>query len=127
MSRNPCLDIALRELGAAGIRNITQGYGSKHLQLRWRVNGHPERMYSMALTPSDVRAPYNVRSDIRRLLRDDGIIIDAPKSAVAPAPKLSQRLAALEGRVAILERENRELRASVVGQVSSENFSACAT
>jgi len=118
MSRNPCLDAALRELAAAGIRDVIQSHGSKHLQLRWSVNGHAERMYSMAITPSDVNAPHNVRATIRRMLREDGIMVDQPKSTAVPAPKPSHRLAALEGRVANLERENRELKASIAELIS---------
>ena len=110
MSRNPCLDAALREFAVAGIRDVTQAHGSKHLQLRWQVNGHPPRMYSFALTPSDVNAPLNVRATIRRMLREDGIQVDQPKSAAAPAPKLHHRIASLEGRVTDLEREQRELK-----------------
>jgi hypothetical protein len=113
MSRNPCLDAALRTLDDAGVRNVTQAHGGKHLQLRWQVNGHPQRMYSFALTPSDINAPHNVRATIRRMLREDGIQVDQPKSTAAPAPKPSHRLAALEGRVSNLERENRELKALI--------------
>ena len=38
--RNPCLEIALRELEAVGIRDVEQVRGGKHWQLRWQVNGH---------------------------------------------------------------------------------------
>lgn len=84
--RNPCLEAALRELEAAGVRNVERAYGSKHLQLRWAINGHPRRMYSMPVTPSDVRAAANTRTGIRRLLRMDGAI-------AAPAPRKAVRAA----------------------------------
>ena len=41
----------------------------KHLQLRRRANGN-ERMYSLPVTPSDIRS-INTRAAIRRLLRED--------------------------------------------------------
>jgi hypothetical protein len=40
--RNPCLEVALRELEAVGIRDVEQVRGGKHLQLRWQVNGLPK-------------------------------------------------------------------------------------
>ena len=36
--RNPCLKAALKELDAAGIRQVEQVNGGKHLQLRWQTN-----------------------------------------------------------------------------------------
>ena len=45
--RNPCLEIALRELEAVGIRDVEQVRGGKHWQLRWRVNEHELRVYSL--------------------------------------------------------------------------------
>ena len=99
--KNECLAAALRELAAAGVRDVQQSYGSKHLQLRWSANGHGMRMYSLALTPSDCRADRNVRADIRRMLRDDGLLpISSPKPS--PPPK-SDRISKLEARVAALE------------------------
>jgi hypothetical protein len=113
VSRNPCLDAALRELAAAGIRDVIQSHGGKHLQLRWTVNGHSERMYSMALTPSDVRAPQNVRAAIRRMLREDGILIEPLKANVPAPPKASHRIASLEGRVAALEQKLKALQSEL--------------
>ena len=72
--RNPCLQVALRELDAAGIRDVTQVRGGKHWQLHWRVNGHGLRIYSLPGSPSDWRAPHNTRADIRRMLREDGLL-----------------------------------------------------
>ena len=33
MKRNECLDAALNELGAAGIRDVEKSFGGKHLQI----------------------------------------------------------------------------------------------
>lgn len=100
--KNECLEIALRELEAVGVRDIEQAHGSKHLQLRWRVNGRDTRVYTLPCTPSDIRSSHNVRADIRRLLREDGVQMTAPKSTIV---KLPDRFTLLERRVAALERD----------------------
>ena len=33
--KNPCLETALRELREAGISDVQQSFGGKHVQLRW--------------------------------------------------------------------------------------------
>ena len=103
--RNPCLEIALRELEAVGIRDVEQVRGGKHWQLRWRVNGHGLRVYSLPGTPSDWRSSHNVRAEIRRMLREDGLLAAPERPEPAPtsaAPKID-RVAELERRVAALE------------------------
>jgi hypothetical protein len=106
--KNPCLDAALRELADAGIRDVQRSFGGKHLQLRWRANGHGMRMYTLALTPSDWRGPRNVAADIRRMLREDGMLIAAPPKPSPPSPKPPDRISELEARVAALESALRE-------------------
>jgi hypothetical protein len=112
--KNYCLEAALQELGRHGIRDVTKSFGSKHLQIRWSVNGHPERMYSMAVSPSDTNAIHAVRAAIRRMLREDGIMADQPKSPVS-VPKPSHRIASLESRVATLEKKIETLFAKPLG------------
>jgi hypothetical protein len=96
------LEAALKELSLAGIRDVTQSFGSKHLQLRWQVNGSGMRLYSMAGTPSDVRAAANVRSDIRKILREDGMLLPAERRT--PAPRPPDRITILERRIVDLEQ-----------------------
>jgi hypothetical protein len=72
--RNACLDAALAELDAVGIRDYQLARGGKHLQLRWTVAGHILRMLTIPLTPSDWRSAQNTRSDLRKLLRQDGLL-----------------------------------------------------
>src|SRR5215813_11322045 len=72
--RNACLDAALAELDAVGIRDYQVARGGKHLQLRWSVAGHALRVLTLPLTPSDWRSPQNTRSDLRKLLRQDGLL-----------------------------------------------------
>ena len=64
--RNACLDAALAELDAVGIRDYQLVRGGKHLQLRWTVAGHTLRMLTIPLTASDWRSPANTRSDLRK-------------------------------------------------------------
>ena len=89
--KNPCLAVALRELEAAGVRGVEQAHGGKHLQLRWRVNGHDMRIYSMPCTPSDFRSPRNVRADIRRLLREDGVLCNAGAGSITAGTEAGPR------------------------------------
>jgi hypothetical protein len=71
--RNPCLDTALTELDAVGIRDYQLARGGKHLQLRWAFNGQL-RMLTIPITPSDWRSRHNTRSDLRKMLRADGLL-----------------------------------------------------
>jgi len=73
MRRNHDLDAALAELDAVGIRAYDIAQGGKHLQLRWCVRGQV-RMLTVSSTPSDQRSPRNTRSEIRKLLRFDGLL-----------------------------------------------------
>ena len=90
--RNACLDAALAELDAVGIRNYQLARGSKHLQVRWTVAG-VLRMMTIPGSPSDWRSPQNTRRDMRRLLREDGLIEIRPNGqhAAVPDPNLWQR------------------------------------
>jgi hypothetical protein len=94
--RNPCLEIALRELEAVGIRDVEQVRGGKHWQLR---------VYSLPGTPSDWRSSHNVRAEVRRMLREDGLLVttERPESAPSSAAPKIDRVAELERRVAALE------------------------
>jgi hypothetical protein len=104
--RNECLDAAIDELNAAGIRDVTRSYGSKHLQLCWQSPTGTPRMLSISITPSDHFAPQKVRADVRRLLRADGMLVDR-----APAkPRPLDRMSRLEQRVAAVELELAALR-----------------
>jgi hypothetical protein len=77
--RNPCLDAALAELEAVGVRDYQLARGGKHLQLRWSVAGQL-RMLVVPVTPGDHRADRNTRAEVRRLLRHDGLLDDTPRA-----------------------------------------------
>jgi hypothetical protein len=97
---NPCLQVALHELSLAGVRDVERAYGSKHLQLRWRINGIT-RVCTLPITPSDVRSPNNTRAQVRQLLKEDGLL---PTERKPPAPRPESRVVLLERRVAALEQ-----------------------
>lgn len=99
--RNPCLEIALRELEAVGIRDVEQVRGGKHWQLRWQVNEHGLRVYTIPGTPGDWRSPHNVRAEIRRMLREDGLlgVPGRPEDPPPASPPNLDRLAARERRL----------------------------
>ena len=106
--KNTCLEAALRELELAGIRDIEQVHGGKHLQLRWSVNGHGQRTYTMPATPGDtVHGPRNTRAGIRRILREDGVI---QQIKIHPPSKPPDRMAMMEQRMTALELVVAELQ-----------------
>ena len=102
--RNPCLDAALAELDAVGIRDYQLARGAKHLQVRWTVAG-VLRMMTIPGSPSDWRSPQNTRRDMRRLLREDGLIEIKPAHA-APDPDPDLWRQQLENLIQQLNRVN---------------------
>jgi hypothetical protein len=103
VKNNECLDAALAALEEAGVRDVVVVPGGKHPQLQWRVNGRGLRAYSLPGTSSDRRAPRNVRADVRRILRQDGLI-EVPTPKPTPSSRKVDRVTALERRVSELER-----------------------
>jgi hypothetical protein len=72
-------------------------------------------MYTMPVTPSDHRAAANTRADIRKMLREDGFLIDREPAKPKPLDRmgrLEQRLAAVELELAAMrdDRGNRNRR-----------------
>jgi hypothetical protein len=84
MRRNPELDAGLATLAEAGIRDVTVARGAKHLQLRWLFNNQP-RMMTVSCSPSDWRGSRNLRTEIRRQVRLDGLLPEVNGSASAPS------------------------------------------
>jgi hypothetical protein len=102
MNSNPCLTLALEELAEAGVRTPVIANGGKHVQLRWTTPRGERRCFAVSGTPSDWRSPQNTRRDLRRILRDDGMI-EATSPKASPPRQLS-RIELLERRVGELER-----------------------
>jgi hypothetical protein len=102
--RNEVLAIVLHELAKAGIRHPVIAKGGKHIQVRWSTtNGL--RTYVVGSSPSDHRAGHNARSEVRRLLRGDGLL-PAEESTTSPLKQQAAwkiELERLERRIARLE------------------------
>lgn len=105
--KNPCLEVAMNELAKVGIRDVTHSFGGKHQQIRFRVNGAAECMYVLPSTPSDFRSAANVRADIRRILKEDGMLTTTERRP--PAPRPPDRVTLLERRIVALEQRNAML------------------
>jgi hypothetical protein len=101
--RNRCIEVALAELEAVGIRDVVVAHGSKHPQLRFKINGGPLHIFTVPSTPSDRRSPANTRRDLRKLLREAGVL-PPPESKRSPPAKTPDRITLLEQRVTALEQ-----------------------
>jgi hypothetical protein len=120
--KNPCLEAALQELDAAGIRDVKRAYGGKHLQLRWQVNGE-RRMISMPATPSDLRSAANTRAQIRQKLRADRLLVEPssrpekirPPSVQEQLRQLGVEIWNLRERIVKLETGDRECGRGALG------------
>jgi hypothetical protein len=97
------LSLALKELAAAGVRHPEVARGSKHLQLRWFTPRGERRVITIPGTPSDWRSPQNTVRDLRRILREDGML-EETGTPRTPPPRQPSRLELLERRVAEVER-----------------------
>lgn len=86
MISNECIEAACEELRAVGIEPTVRHSG-KHAAIVWSASG-VERVFHTALTPSDYRAPLNVRSDVRRILRNDGLLVEESPASVGDRPRL---------------------------------------
>jgi hypothetical protein len=66
------LDMAIAELRRVGIKPV-EDRSRKHVRITWKYQGR-DRVVVVAGTPSDVRALKNNRAQVRRLLREDGLL-----------------------------------------------------
>ncbi len=88
MITNDCIEAACAELRSVNIEPTVHA-GGKHAAIVWQFNGK-ERRYFAPLTPSDWRASKNTRTDIRKVLRNDGLLgDDSPEVGAAPRLFLS--------------------------------------
>ena len=104
--RNLCLIAAIEELARVGIREPVIARGAKHPQLRWTTPRGELRVFAVPGTPSDWRSAENVRHDLRKILRADGMLaMPEPRSAPVKPPSwielLERRLAEVERRLGI--------------------------
>lgn len=108
--RNPCVDAAVSALREGGVYDFQIVPGGKHLQLRWS-HGGGTRFCAISATPSDRRAPQNTRADVRKILKQDGLIKEPAPVERPPPPRPPTTAERLE----ILEREVAELKALMAG------------
>jgi hypothetical protein len=102
MSSNSCLAAAIKELAKAGVHHPEIAHGAKHLQLRWTTPRGERRVFAVPGTPGDWRSVENTRHDLRRVLRDDGMLETA--SPRTPPLRQPSRIELLERRLAEIER-----------------------
>lgn len=87
MIANDCINSVCNEIRAVGLEPVV-AHGGKHAAIRWSVNG-VERIYHTALTPSDRRGHLNARSDVRNMLRQDGLLASDDVADVGDQPRPS--------------------------------------
>jgi hypothetical protein len=109
--KNECIAAAIAELADHAVRDVEIVRGGKHYQIRFRVNGGPQRVITTPCTPGDWRDPENTRRDVRKILRADGVIV-APEPRPAAPPRKPDRVTLLEKRIAALERAVETLTAA---------------
>ena len=100
--RNLCLSAALEELGKAGIHEPVIAHGAKHPQLRWTTPRGELRVFAVPGSSADWRSAENVRHDLRKILRNDGMLA-TPEPRSAPV-KQPSRIELIERRLAEVER-----------------------
>lgn len=86
MITNDCIEAVCEEVRAVGL-SPTVGMAGKHAVVSWEHNGQ-KRDYFTASTPSDRRAHLNTRADVRRILRNDGLIVGEALPDVGDQPRL---------------------------------------
>ena len=87
---NPCIAAAKRLLAEVGIRDYLIVPGGKHPQLRFSINGaNVVHVFSLSGTPSDWRSAENTKSDLKKFLRNIGVLVPEPKPELPPPRKLN--------------------------------------
>lgn len=94
IQRNECLAVTTRELERHGITYMVE-HGGKHLRLIWLANGRNHRT-TVPCTSSDWRSAYNARSDLRRQMREAGVIV---KDDAAPVVQDAATVTVVGGEV----------------------------
>lgn len=91
----------LAELRLAGARDVTVLRCARHPRVQWTARNGEPRVYVLPGTPSDRRGPANARADVRRMLRDDGMLVELPRPVRAPTPmeRLRRRVRELEAEL----------------------------
>jgi hypothetical protein len=124
MAANPGRDVVVAELHRAGVRDHMLVNGGKHQQVHWRVNGSEPRHITIPTSPSDRRWEQNLKHEVRKILREDGLLVGSvPAEKLHPKPP--DRLSRLEQAVRSLEQRIANLEANGVQADSCTQGSAC--
>ena len=94
--------VILSELRQAGARDIVVIRGAKHPRAQWISRHGQPRVYVLPGTPSDRRGLANARADVRRMLREDGMLEDEPfrpPRRPTPVERLRLRVKELEAEL----------------------------
>ncbi len=86
MITNECIEAVIEELRTVGI-DPTVRHGGKHAVIEWDHRG-ARRVFHAPLTPSDWRSHLNSRSQVRNILRSDGLLLDAAEESAGDRPRL---------------------------------------
>lgn len=86
MLTNDCIEAAVDELRSVGIEPNVR-HGGKHITITWKA-GATDRTVHTSATPSDFRAEKNMRHQVRRMLRDDGLIAAETEAEAGDRPRL---------------------------------------
>lgn len=126
MANSEHINLLLDELKRYGLRGEVNDRG-KHLEVRWEVAGIGERFVIAPRTPSDWRSGMNTRSDLRKMLRKDGLQpkqeLSFQKAMSLPDPVLvtsQQRDSALKNDVEALTDLVFELQEQI-NRLAAEN------
>ncbi len=111
---NDCTKVAFQELEAVGLIGKLVDRG-KHQAMVWTVgsNGHQrERSLIIAISPSDWRAPMATRTELRKMLKEDGFLPKDKEEArefawrdeiVTQLDRLLKRVGSIESSVEIIQ------------------------
>jgi hypothetical protein len=118
--RNPCLDAAIEVLEQCGIRDREIARGSKHPQVRFRINGEAAlHVFAVPGTASDHRSPANTKSDLRKYLREHGVIITPERAEPTPPSKKPSRIDECMHAIAELQQQVKALQNGLTKMLES--------
>jgi hypothetical protein len=122
--KNECYDVVVNELDALGIDYFLEDRG-KHQAVCWSYSGKDgfqTRTFIIPVSPSDWRAPLNTKTDIRKILRSDGLINDKgePVFDAAAAARLQAKNTRLISKLLSTVEEDRKRSAEVISKLSTD-------
>ena len=87
MAKENLLEHALETLDSVGIsgKQRVVWHGTKHDRISWYYNGQ-KRSFTVPISPSDHRSSLNNKAQLRRLLRQDGLLVRKKSVAEKPHP-----------------------------------------